>query len=511
MRTIIYLFQLYMLAVGLRRFGAIRALANIDMVPPWGPRLLRLCTFYIPRRLNLPDTDGERLALALACMGPAYIKLGQTLATRPDLVGRPLAEGLTKLQDRLPPFSFEKAKATIEAELGGRLADHFQSFDETPVAAASIAQVHRAVTEKGVHVAVKVLRPDIEARFTRDLKLFEWLAGVAERRVKEARRLRLAKIVEKVKETSLREMDLRLEAAAAAELAENMRGEGSYRLPKIEWDHTARRVMTLEWIDGVRLADRDALLAAGHDLEALGKTVVQVFLTQALRDGFFHADLHQGNLIVEPDGTIAAIDFGIMGRLSKRERQFLAEILYGFIRRDYVHVAQIHFDAGYVPKDESLEEFAQALRAIADPIMDLPVEEISAGQLLAQLFATTERFSMQTQPQLLLLQRTMVMAEGMALHLYPMANMWQISEPVIEAWIRANLSPEARLADLIAGLPSFLERLPYRIEKWLAEDTDDASVGADWQAEHPAQTGTRLWPFALGLVTGAAILKILML
>ncbi|NVJ98514.1 MAG: 2-polyprenylphenol 6-hydroxylase [Alphaproteobacteria bacterium] len=511
MRTIGYLIQLYMMAVGLRRFGAIRALANIDLVPAWAPRLLRLFTFYIPRRFNLPESDGERLALALAAMGPAYIKLGQTLATRPDLVGRPLAEGLTKLQDSLPPFSFAKAKATIEAELGGSIADHFQSFDETPVAAASIAQVHRAVTEKGVAVAVKVLRPDIEARFTRDLKLFEWLAGLAERNVKEARRLRLTKIVEKVKETSLREMDLRLEAAAAAELAEDMKGQAGYRLPKIEWDHTARRVMTLEWIEGIRLANKEGLEAAGHDLEALGRRVVQVFLTQALTHGFFHADLHQGNLIVEPDGTIAAIDFGIMGRLSKRERQFLAEILYGFIRRDYIRVAQIHFDAGYVPKDQSLEEFAQALRAIADPIMDLPVEEISAGQLLAQLFATTERFSMQTQPQLLLLQRTMVMAEGMALHLYPTANMWNISEPVIEAWIRGNLSPEARLAELVNNLPRFLERLPYRIEKWLSEEDEAPAPEDDWQTAEPAKTGARLWPFALGLVTGAAILKILML
>ncbi len=511
MRTIGYLFQLYMMAVGLRRFGAIRALANVDLVPAWAPRLLRLFTFYVPHRFGLPKSDGERLALALAAMGPAYIKLGQTLATRPDLVGRPLAEGLTTLQDRLPPFKFAKAKATIEAELGGKLEDHFQSFEEVPVAAASIAQVHKAVTEKGVAVAVKVLRPDIEARFVRDLKLFDWLAGIAERNVKEARRLRLTKIVDKVKETSLREMDLRLEAAAASELAENMKGESGYRLPHIEWDHTARRVMTLEWIDGVRLADKAALEAAGHDLEALGKKVVQVFLTQALRDGFFHADLHQGNLIVEPDGTIAAIDFGIMGRLSKRERQFLAEILYGFIRRDYIRVAQVHFDAGYVPRNQSLEEFAQALRAIADPIMDLPVEEISAGQLLAQLFATTERFSMQTQPQLLLLQRTMVMAEGMALHLYPTANMWQISEPVIEGWIRANLSPEARLADMVANLPRFLERLPYRIEKWLSEDEDTQDEEDDWEAAPAPQAKVGLWPFALGLITGAAILKILML
>jgi len=500
-----------MMAVGLRRYGAIRALDRIDLVPEWGPRLLRIFTFYIPRRRNLPETDGERLAVALAAMGPAYIKLGQTLATRPDLVGRPLAEGLATLQDRLPAFAFEKARATIEAELGGKLADHFSLFEEEAIAAASIAQVHKAATKDGTPVAVKVLRPDVEARFTRDLRLFEWLATLAETHVREARRLRLVQVVVKVRETVLREMDLRLEASAAAELAEHMAGQSGYRLPKIEWDHTARRVLTVEWIDGIRLSDRDALAAAGHDLPALGERVVQVFLTQALRDGFFHADLHQGNLIVEPSGTIAAIDFGIMGRLSKKERRFLAEILYGFIRRDYHRVAQIHFDAGYVPKSESIDEFAQAMRAIADPIMDLPVEEISAGQLLAQLFATTERFSMQTQPQLLLLQRTMVMAEGMALHLNPKANMWTISEPVIEGWIRSNLSPEVRLAEALTELPRMLERLPHRIEAWLAED-DEPADKPDFAAESaPAPTSSSLWPFVLGLITGAAVIKILLL
>ena len=468
-----------------------------------------MTTFYIPRRRGLPKADGERLALALAAMGPAYIKLGQTLATRPDLVGRPLAEGLTTLQDRLPPFPYKKAKARLELELGGALTDHFSAFDETPVAAASIAQVHKAVTTGGKQVAVKILRPDIEARFNRDLTLFEWLADLAEANMREARRLRLGKIVAKVRETVFREMDLRLEAAAAAELKDNMAGETGYRLPAIEWDLTSKSVLTLEWVDGIRLADRAALEAAGHNLPALGEKVVQVFLTQALRDGFFHADLHQGNLIVQADGTIVAVDFGIMGRLSKDERRFLAEILYGFIRRDYIRVAQIHFDAGYVPKDQNLQEFAQALRSIADPILDLPVEEISAGQLLAQLFATTERFSMQTQPQLLLLQRTMVMAEGMALHLNPQANMWQISEPVIAGWIRENLAPEARLADMVRGMPHFLERLPARLERWLAEE--DSAPAQDEDIPLAAKPRSDLYPFILGLMVGAILVKFLTL
>lgn len=503
-----YLLQLFTMAAHFRRFGAIRALSRIDLVPNWAPKLLRFLTFYIPRRRGLPDADGERLAMALAAMGPAYIKLGQTLATRPDLVGRPIAEGLATLQDRLPPFATAKAKQTIEEQLGHTIDELFNWFEETPVAAASIAQVHKAELKNGKAVAVKVLRPDIETRFTRDLSLFQWLAGLGERHSVEGRRLRLLQVVDKVRETVLAEMDLRLEAAAAAELADNMEGEPGYRLPSIEWEMTSRRVMTLEWVDGIRVADRDALEKAGHDLEGLGERVVQVFLKQALRDGFFHADLHQGNLIVEPDGTICAIDFGIMGRLSKLERRFLAEILFGFIRRDYDRVADVHFDAGYVSRRESHEEFAQAMRAIADPIMDLPVEEISAGKLLTQLFATTERFNMQTQPQLLLLQRTMVMAEGMALHLYPKSNMWNISEPVIEEWVRSNLSPEVQLADAINQLPRLIERLPSRIERWLAEGDAPPAAEPDFLKPEAAGNG-RLWPFAFGLIVGALLLKIL--
>ncbi|MBL4639637.1 MAG: 2-polyprenylphenol 6-hydroxylase [Kordiimonadaceae bacterium] len=501
-----YLIQLFMMAVGLRRFGALRALDTIEEIPAWVPRLLRFFTFYIPRKLKLPDANGERLALALAAMGPAYIKLGQTLATRPDLVGASIADGLATLQDRLPAFAFSHVRASIEDAFGGKLEDHFTSFDEKAVAAASIAQVHKATTKDGSEAAVKVLRPDIEKRFTRDLALFEWLAGIAEKYSPKAKRLKPGKIVEKIRETVLQEMDLRLEGAAANELSGNMLGEEIYRIPAIVWDLTDQRVLTLEWCDGIRLSDRPALRAAGHDLPALGDTIVQTFLTQALRDGYFHADLHQGNLLVEPSGGIVAIDFGIMGRLTKLERRFLAEILYGFIKRDYRRVAELHFDAGFVPMTESLEDFTRALKAIADPILDLPIEEISAGKLLAQLFATTDKFNMQTQPQLLLLQRTMVMAEGMALHLNPQANMWKISEPVIEEWMRENLSPEVRLADLINQIPRFVERLPAFLEKMM---NDPVPASAPTPVIIKQSAG--IWPFAFGLIAGAAILKILVL
>ncbi|WP_374764816.1 2-polyprenylphenol 6-hydroxylase [Yunchengibacter salinarum] len=469
LRDIIHIGQLVGFAITLRRHGAIRSLSHVELVPPGVPAFLRAFTFWVPRRRGLPEADGERLAAALAAMGPAYIKMGQTLATRPDLVGQPLARGLATLQDRLPPFPFAAAKATMEQELDAPLDALFRHVSQTPVAAASIAQVHKAETVEGRAVAVKVLRPGIEERFQRDVALFEWLAELADRHVPAAARLRPKEVVTKIRQTVEAEMDLRLEAAAAGELADNMAGEAGYRIPEIQWHHTARRVLVLEWVDGIRLSDRDALEASGHDLTRLARTLVQVFLKQSMRDGYFHADLHPGNLLVEPDGTIVAIDFGIMGRLNDRDRRFLAEILYGFIRQDYRRVAEIHFDAGYVPDDQDVEAFAQAMRSIADPIMDLPVERISAGRLLAQLFATTERFAMQTQPQLLLLQRSMVMAEGLALHLDPSTNMWQTSRPIIEAWMLDNLSPEARLADFLNRLPRLVERLPDRLERLLED------------------------------------------
>ena len=505
--TIKHLLELYRLALAFRRHGALRALADMPMMPQWMPRTLRVTTFFVPRKRGLPDCDGERLAVALSTMGPAYIKLGQTLATRPDVVGSELARGLSTLQDRLPPFDGEIAKSIIEDSLGGLLSEHFAEFDSVPVAAASIAQVHKAITVSGDVVAVKVLRPEIKRRFNRDLDLFQWLAAVAERHVPDARRLRLTAVVETLRASTVEEMDLRTEAAAATELAHNMQGEEGYRITKIDWAKTSEQVMTIEWVDGIRFNDVDAIKAAGHDMQALSSNIVQIFLKQALRDGFFHADLHQGNLLVEKDGTIAAVDFGIMGRLSKTERRFFAEILYGFIKRDYKRVAEVHFDAGYIPLDQDVEAFTEALRAIADPIMDLPVEEISVGDLLGQLFATTEQFEMKAQPQLLMLQRTMVMAEGMALHLDARANMWDISRPVLEEWVRENLSPEVRLADFLNDLPRLLERLPARLERFLdmAEAQDQAVQAAE------KDTSTPLTIFAAGLIVGAVTLKIILL
>lgn len=461
--------NLLRLGAGLKRYGALEALKGVDVIPPGLLRYLRVATAFIPQKSGLPKDPGLRLAQAFDAMGPAYIKLGQSLATRSDIMTTDLTKGLATLQDQLPPFGEDKVKALLFQEFGKSFTDLFDSFDPVPVAAASIAQVHKARTSDGRDVAIKLLRPGIEDRFNRDLDLFDWLAVKAERYSLEARRLKTVQIAQTVRETVEREMDLRLEAANADELARTMIGESGYHVPSIDFERSTRRVLTLEWINGTKLTQRDQLVAEGHNLTLLAHNLVTSFLLQALRDGYFHADLHQGNFLVQPCGTLVAVDFGIMGRLGRKERFFLAESLYGMILRDYRRVAEVHFEVGYVSHEHDIDAFASALKLIGDPIMDKPIDEISAAKLLAQLFATTERFGMQTQPQLLLLQRAMVMAEGLALYLDPGANMWTIARPTLEMWMRDNLSPEVKLADMILKLPRMFRFLPKMLDKWLTE------------------------------------------
>jgi ubiquinone biosynthesis protein len=410
--------------------------------------------------------DSEELSVTLARIGPSYIKLGQFLATRPDIVGNVRASELRVLQDRLPPFSMEEACSAILANFGVPVETLFQEFGP-PVAAASIAQVHRARTSDGRDVAVKILRPGIETQFARDLESFRLAARLAERTSAEGRRLRPRAAVETLAQSVKLEMDLRMEAAAMAEMRKNTENDPGFRVPEVDWQRTARQVLTTEWIDGTSVADLDALRGRGLDLPALGNLVIQSFLRHAIRDGFFHADMHQGNLFIDAQGRLVAVDFGIMGRLAPKDRLFLAEILYGFTRRDYMRVAQVHFDAGYVPSHHDVANFAQALRAIAEPIMDRPAGEISMARLLNQLFEVTGQFDMQTQPQLLLLQKTMVVVEGVARTLNPDLNMWTTSEPVVREWIERKLGPAGQLEEagegalslgrLVLGLPEVLE------------------------------------------------------
>ncbi len=436
---------------------------------PFAIRLGRkLASFTAIKKRNLPERGGERLALALASLGPAFIKLGQTLATRADLIGRDIASDLSHLQDRLPPIAFDKAKAVIERELGGPLEETFSSIDEIPVAAASIAQVHFATTTNGDDVAIKVLRPNIERKIMRDVAAFDWFAHIVEKALPSTRRLQPREVVNTLRHTLAIELDLRMEAAAAGELAENMRNEAGYRLPSVDWNLTSRRILVMEKIIGTPIRDKEALKAQGHSTEELAQTLVRVFLTQAIRDGFFHADLHQGNFLVEADGTLVALDFGIMGRLDKPSRRYLAEILWGFQTRNYRRTAEVHFDAGYVPRHHSVDLFAQALRAIAEPIAEKPTAEISFGKLFAQLMATTEQFDMKTQPQLLVLQRSMVMVEGLAIDLDETSSMWSLSHDILAKLIKDIIGPTAHVRDMKDTLQSLAGRLP-----WLAQNLDD--------------------------------------
>jgi ubiquinone biosynthesis protein len=446
--TIAVILARYDAAFPLERFAGARLLA-------WWFHLWRRRSAEL-RRLR----PGQRLALALQAMGPSFIKLGQALSTRADLVGEEVATDLAELQDRLPPFPAVQARAAIEREFGKPLTQLYAAFDDEPVAAASIAQVHFARTTEGVAVAVKVLRPGIAAAMARDLDLFTWLAELAERWQPSLRRLRPVAVVETLRETVRVEMDLRLEAAAADELADNFEGDAGFRVPRVDWQRTARSVLTLERVGGIRVDDRAALLAAGFDLRELLARAAANFFYQVFRDGFFHADMHPGNLFIDPDGALVAVDFGIMGRLDRATRFYLADMLVAFLNRDYRRVAEVHFEAGYVPRDQSLDAFAQAARAIGEPIFGLPMGEISLGRLLAQLFEVTQQFEMETQPQLLLLQKTMVLIEGMGRRLDPSVNMWVLARPLVEDWMRANRGPEARLADIISQSADLLERLP---------------------------------------------------
>lgn len=454
-----------MVAHALARHDALFWVRNIGPAPAGLKAMILLVSRFARRRRGLPETESERLAAALRSLGPAYIKLGQMLATRPDLIGSDMARGLRALQDKLPPFPAAEARARLAAELESPVEHFFARFDEDAIAAASIAQVHKAETTDGNPVAVKVLRPGIEAQFRRDLAAFAWAARFAERTIPAARRLRPVAVVETIAQSVAQELDLRLEAAAASELSETMAGESAYRVPEIDWQRTTKRVLTLEWVEGIPLWDIEALDRKGYDRSRLAAVVVRAFLLQAMRDGYFHADLHQGNLFVHEDGTVVALDFGIMGRLDLLSRRYLAEILFGFQQRDYLRVARWHFSAGYVSPEHSVEQFAQAMRAIAEPIFGRPARDISAGRLLGQLFATTEAFGMETQPQLLLLQRSMVMVEGMALHLDAEANMWTLSRPVIAEWMREQLAPEHAAADAVNETLASLADWPVLIRR----------------------------------------------
>jgi ubiquinone biosynthesis protein len=460
-----------------RLLGIGRCLARRNALFPLELLPLPAGVLALSRRLSdqqAPGRPGERLAQALQDLGPSFIKLGQSLATRADLFGQRFAADLSSLQDRLPPFDAAIARATVEAELGEPLDALFESFDDQPIAAASIAQVHFAVTTEGEEVAVKILRPGIERQMAHDLDLFAWLAAGLERWQPSLRRLRPVAAVATFARSTQIEMDLRLEAAAASELAENCAGDQGFRVPRVDWRRTAKRVLTLERVGGIASDEREALIAAGFEPDVILTKAAEIFFKQVFRDGFFHADMHPGNMFIDARGDLVPVDFGIMGRLDPPTRRYLGEMLLGFLTADYQRVADVHFTAGYVGADQDKAAFMQACRAIAEPIRDRPLAEISIGRLLGQLFEITETFAMETQPQLLLLQKTMVVAEGVGRALNPDVNMWQLAQPLIEGWMAENLGPQAQLRSAIDDGLATARRLPQLLER--AERTLDAML-----------------------------------
>ncbi len=473
----------------------------------------RLFTLGAPR--YQAETRGRKLSDRIRKLGPTYIKLGQFLATRPDIIGPTMAKDLTFLQDRLPPFSDKQVQKILRGELGQPSA--VIKDMSPPIAAASIAQVHEAIhAETGEKIAVKILRPNVEERLNGELALLARLAELAERYVPFTRRLLPVASIDTLARSIKGEVDFRKEAAALSEMGENITDQKGFHVPKVYWEASGKRVLTMQWVDGTKASDVEALRAAGHDMSDLAVRLLQVFLTLVLRDGFFHADMHQGNLMIADNGDIIAIDLGICGRLDQDSRRFLAEILHGFITRDYKKLAEVHIEAGYVPAHHDVHEFAQALRSVGEPIRDRDADDISMGRVLAQLFDITEEFDMKTQPQLLLLQKTMVTVEGVARSFDPKVNIWDASEKLVGDWLRKSIGPQAVLKDLGDNAQRTL-RMVQRLPDTLEELERGARALQDWgkadQAKEKRPTTDRLarglGVLALGLAAALAALKIL--
>ena len=458
------IFILLRIARKLALSDAIKIISKIHEPPLMIKIVLKIFSISFSKK-NLKNNqvlDEDRLCESIQGMGTTFIKLGQFLATRPDIIGDEISKKLEKLQDRLPPFSLTNAEKILIENLGENNFKSIINLSE-PVAAASIAQVHKAqINDEGTikDVAIKILRPDIKKVFNDEIDALMLLAYLIESIVTKTKRLKLVEVVFLLKEITNHEMDLRFEAAAANEYAENTKNDSSFYVPKIYWNFTSEKVLTLDWVDGVSIREKEKLTSKNIDIKNIASNVIQHFLRHAVRDGFFHADMHQGNIFIDDSGRIVPIDFGIMGRIDKLNRRYLAEILFGFIQRDYKKVAEVHLIAGLVPKNVNVDELAQALRSIGEPIFGQSVKDISGGKLLKQLFEITEKFNMPTQPQLLLLQKTMVVVEGVARKLNPETNIWQTSRPVLEKWLKETKDPITNFKETLKDSAEVLRRLP---------------------------------------------------
>lgn len=449
--------------------------------------LLRIMPWRWRPRRRVPR--GVRLRKALEELGPIFVKFGQIVSTRPDLLPEDIADELSKLQDRVPPFPGEQAVTIVEQAYGVPINEVFTDFDRTPIASASVAQVHFARLPDGSEVAVKVLRPGIERVVARDVAVLYTMAGLATRYSSDARRLRPAEVVDEFNKTLQDELDLRREAANASQLRANFLDSDMLYVPRIYWDQTRRTVMVMERISGIPISNVEALKAAGVDMRRLAHNGVKIFFTQAFRDGFFHADMHPGNIFVTVEGQYRAVDFGIMGSLGEQDKRYLAENFLAFFNRDYRAVAEAHIRAGWVPPGTRVDEFEAAIRAVCEPIFAKPIKDISFGRLLLHLFQTARRFDMEVQPQLVLLQKTLFNIEGLGRRLYPELDLWETAKPFLEEWTREHLGPRALLRALRKELPRWWEIAPQfpRIAHEVLQRARAGNLELEWKSKELAQ------------------------
>lgn len=454
-------------------------------------RLLRFLVYLSPWYWFRKDHAAYpvRIRRALVDLGPIFIKFGQILSTRRDLLPDELANELAKLQDRVPPFPGDQARAIIEKAYGEPLDGLLDEFDETPLASASIAQVHTAKLKNGKSVVVKVLRPGIDKIIRRDVDLLFTIARLAERYWKEGRRLRPIEVIEEYEKTIFDELDLMREAANASQLRRNFLNSQTLYVPEVYWDLTRRNVLVLERIRGTPVGDTQALRNQGISMKLLGERGVEIFFTQVFKYNFFHADMHPGNIFVEPNGRYVAVDFGIMGTLTEQDKRYLADNLLAFFNRDYKRVAELHVESGWVPKGTRVEEFESAIRTVCEPIFEKPLSEISFGHFLLRLFQTARRFDMQVQPQLVLLQKTLLNIEGLGRQLYPQLDLWTTAKPFLEGWMDEQIGRAAFMRKIKNGLPKMSEHLPElpgRIQK-LITDAETGNLELNWKSDEITQ------------------------
>jgi len=464
MAMFLVLWRLPRMGFILGRAGVLGHLSKLDLLPSWLAHTFRLLNFLIVSRSARTDA-GQALCEALQALGPGFIKFGQALATRADLIGPDLAGGLVQLQDKLPAFDGRLARKIIEDSSSKTVDELFSDFEDTPVAAASIAQVHKARLPDGRLVAVKILRPNIHKRMQRDILFFKTMARLVDNLAPALRRLRLVTAVDQFESISKIELDLRMEAAAGGKLAENLADDAGIRIPFIDLERTSSSVLVTEWIDGVRIDDVAALEKAGHDIARITEIAATSFFNQVFRDGYFHADMHPGNIFITADGTLVPIDFGIMGQLDFSDRLFLARLLMAILEKDYDQVARLHHDAGMLSENVPLPLFAQSLRSVVDPVMGKALADISLGTVLGQILQISSHFDISVQPQFNLLQKTMMMAEGVARTLNPQADMWHLARPLAENWMTSEVTFTSQAKQLVRDLTRLYHALPALLDR----------------------------------------------